>query len=103
MPWKMACRTEDVPESGLKECALEGGGRVLIVRAGEEYFAYQASCPHQEVPLEEGFYDGDVLTCHQHLWQFDVRSGEPLGIAEEPLQGYPLKREEDVLYVLWES
>jgi toluene monooxygenase system ferredoxin subunit len=42
----------------------------------------QAICPHQEVALCEGLFDGTVLTCHQHLWQWDIRSGAPMGIAE---------------------
>jgi toluene monooxygenase system ferredoxin subunit len=38
-----------------------------------------------------------------HLWQWDVRTGAPLGIAEAPLQRYPLAREGDALYLGGES
>jgi toluene monooxygenase system ferredoxin subunit len=51
------------------------------------------------VPLCEGVFDGATLTCHMHLWQWDVRSDAPLGIAEAPLQKYRLTREGDALYV----
>ncbi|PYO59017.1 MAG: methanesulfonate monooxygenase, partial [Candidatus Rokuibacteriota bacterium] len=53
-----------------------------------------------EVPLEEGFYDGSVITCHQHLWQWDVRSGAPIGLAEAPLERYELQEEDGVLYMV---
>jgi toluene monooxygenase system ferredoxin subunit len=38
-----------------------------------------------------------------HLWQWDVRTGAPLGIAEAPLQRYPLEREGEALYLGGES
>lgn len=98
MARKMICRTSDVPANGLKEC--EGDGmRVLIANSGSEYFAVQALCPHQDVALCEGIYDGSVLVCHQHLWQWDIRTGAPMGIAELPLQRYEVSVEGDAIYV----
>jgi len=99
MAKKMVCRTGEVPANGLKECEAEGGWKVLIVNAGSEYFAVQAVCPHQEVPLCEGMFDGSVLTCHQHLWQWDIRTGEPMGVAEAPLGRYEVAVEGDAVCV----
>jgi toluene monooxygenase system ferredoxin subunit len=56
-------------------------------------------CPHQEVALCEGMYDGKVLTCHQHLWQWDIRTGAAMGIAEAPLERYDVTVEGDAIYV----
>lgn len=97
------CRVADVPENGLKECEAEGGPRLLVANAGGEFFGFQAVCPHQDVPLCEGVFDGATLTCHMHLWQWDVRTGSPLGLAEAPLQRYPLAVEGDSLYLGGES
>jgi toluene monooxygenase system ferredoxin subunit len=88
-----------VPENGLRECEAEGGLKLVVANAGGEFFGFQAVCPHQDVPLCEGLFDGSTLTCHMHLWQWDVRTGAPLGIAEAPLQRYPLAREGDTLYL----
>lgn len=99
MARKMICRTSDVPANGLKECEGEGGLKLLIANSGSDYFAVQAICPHQEVPLCEGMYDGTVLTCHQHLWQWDIRTGAPMGIAEAPLERYEVTVEGDAIYV----
>jgi len=93
------CRTADVPANGLRECEADGGLKLLVANAGGEFFAYQAICPHQDVPLCEGLYDGAILTCHQHLWQWDIRSGSPLGLAETALERYDLSVEGDALYV----
>ena len=99
----MVCRVADVPENGLKECEAEGGLKLVVANAGGEFFGFQAICPHQEVPLCEGMFDGATLTCHMHLWQWDVRTGAPLGIAEAPLQRYPIQREGDALYLAAEN
>jgi toluene monooxygenase system ferredoxin subunit len=99
MTKRLVCRVSDVPENGLKECEADGGLRLVVANAGGEYFGFQAVCPHQDVPLCEGLFDGSTLTCHMHLWQWDVRTGSPLGIAEAPLQRYPLAMEGDALYL----
>jgi toluene monooxygenase system ferredoxin subunit len=97
--WRKVCRRDEVPQSGMKEFAVDGGPRILVVNSGAEYFAYQAQCPHEAVALEQGIHDGSVLTCLEHLWQFDVRTGAPLGDAETGLSGYRLKEEDGVLHV----
>jgi toluene monooxygenase system ferredoxin subunit len=102
MTKRLVCRVADVPENGLKECEVEGL-KLVVANAGGEFFGFQAVCPHQDVPLCEGLFDGSTLTCHMHLWQWDVRSGSPLGIAEAPLQRYPLTREGDALYLAGEG
>ncbi len=96
---RLVCRVAEIPENGLKECEVEGGLKLVVANSGGEFFGFQAVCPHQDVPLCEGLFDGSVLTCHMHLWQWDVRSGAPLGLAEAPLQRYPLAVEGDSLYL----
>jgi len=103
MAKRMVCRVAEVPENSLKECEAEGGLKLVVANAGGEFVGFQAMCPHQDVPLCEGLFDGSTLTCHMHLWQWDVRSGAPLGIAEAPLQRYPIEREGDALYLGGES
>jgi toluene monooxygenase system ferredoxin subunit len=97
--WKRACRPDEIPPNGLKQLAVEGGPSIVIANAGEEFFACQAFCPHTEVPLADGVHDGSVLTCLEHLWQFDLRTGAAIGEAEAPVTVYPLKREDGELYV----
>ncbi len=99
MARQRVCATADIPANGMKECVAEGGLKLLVANSGAEYFACQAMCPHQEVALCEGLYDGSVLTCHQHLWQWDIRTGAPLGLAEAPLEFFPVKVDDGALYV----
>ena len=99
MAKRYVCKVADVPANGIREFEAEGGLKLVVANAGSEYFGYQAVCPHQDVPLCEGLFDGSTLTCHMHLWQWDIRTGEPRGIAEAPLQRYPLSREGEALYL----
>jgi toluene monooxygenase system ferredoxin subunit len=99
MAKRMVCRVADIPENTLKECEAEGGLKLVVANAGGEFVGFQAMCPHQDVPLCEGLFDGSTLTCHMHLWQWDVRTGAPQGIAEAPLERYALTREGDALYL----
>ncbi|MBM3508100.1 MAG: Rieske 2Fe-2S domain-containing protein [Alphaproteobacteria bacterium] len=97
MAGKFVCRVSDVPPNSLKECEVEGGIRLLIANAGGEFFGYQAMCPHQDVSLCEGLFDGETLTCHMHLWQWSIRTGEPIGLAEAPLERFALSVEADTI------
>jgi len=99
MSKKLVCRAAEIPPNGMKECNAEGGLKLLVANSGAEYFAVQAICPHQEVPLCEGLFDGTVLTCHQHLWQWDIRSGAPMGIAEAPLERFDVTVEDGAIFV----
>ena len=99
MARKMICRKSEIPANGLKECEGEGGLKLVVANSGDEYFAVQATCPHQDVALCEGLFDGTTLVCHQHLWQWDIRTGAPMGIAELPLERYDVTVEDDAIYV----
>jgi toluene monooxygenase system ferredoxin subunit len=96
---RFVCRAADVPANGMRECEAEGGLKLLVAQSGGEFFAYQAICPHQDVPLCEGLYDGAILTCHMHLWQWDIKSGSPVGLAETALERYNLSVEGDSIFV----
>lgn len=96
--WKRVCATADVPPDGMKEFAVDGTS-VLIVNTGGTFAAFQALCPHEAVPLEAGISDGSVLTCLEHLWQFDIRTGAPMGDAQEGLRTYRLKEEKGEIYL----
>jgi toluene monooxygenase system ferredoxin subunit len=98
MAWTRVCKAAEVPANGMKEFTV-AGVNVLIAHTGDGFVAWQALCPHEAVPLEGGIHDGAVLTCLEHMWQFDLRTGAPLGDADVGLKGYPLKEERGDLYV----
>jgi toluene monooxygenase system ferredoxin subunit len=49
--------------------------RVLLLRLDGIYFAYEDKCPHQGVPMSEGYLQEYTLTCMAHQWCFDAKTG----------------------------
>jgi nitrite reductase/ring-hydroxylating ferredoxin subunit/(2Fe-2S) ferredoxin len=96
--WKRVCADSDVPVNGIKEFSVEGTS-LIVINAGDAFRAYQAMCPHEAIPLADGVCDGSVLTCLEHMWQFDVRTGAPLGDALEGLTSFPVKHEHGEVFV----
>ncbi len=96
--WKRVCRADEVPADGMKQFSVDGTD-VLVLNAGNALYAYQALCPHEAVALEAGVHDGSTLTCLEHMWQFEVRTGAPLGDADCGLKSFPLKQERGEVYV----
>ncbi len=99
LAWKRVGPAADVPTNGMKEFAVDGAS-VLVAHTGDEFVAFQALCPHEAIPLEQGMVDGTTLTCLEHMWQFDLRTGAPLGDALEGLRGYRIKEERGELYIV---
>ena len=103
MSWKAVCSTTDVAENALKVFDVEGIP-ILVANLGDAFRAYPPVCPHMEEPLaESGICKDGILTCTKHLWQFDMRTGEPRGPAERPMLMYPVKQEGDQVMVLVEQ
>jgi nitrite reductase/ring-hydroxylating ferredoxin subunit/(2Fe-2S) ferredoxin len=96
--WKRVCATSDVGVNDMKEFPVDGVS-VLVINAGDTFVAFQAMCPHEAVPLEQGVCDGSVLTCLEHMWQFDLRTGAPMGDALEGLKTFPVKEDQGDVYV----
>lgn len=97
------CKASDVPVNGMRGYDTAEGVGVLIARSGDAFHGYQRLCPHQDVCLDEGFFDGSTLTCHQHLWQWNIETGEAVGLAEAPLEKFAIEQEDGELYVVQSS
>ena len=64
-------------------------GDLAVFNVGGTLCATQLTCPHRQGPLNEGTFDGSVVTCPWHGSQFDVRTGAVLrGPATDPLMTY---------------
>lgn len=52
--------------------------QVLIIYFHNQLYAFQNQCPHQNLPLDEGYLsDQGKFTCPWHSWTFDItKQGE---------------------------
>lgn len=99
MTRKLVCQVDQIPQGGMKAFDLDGTKKVLMLKSESGIYACQSVCPHQEICLEEGLFDGSILTCHQHLWQWNVETGEAVGLAEEPLEVYKVQLDGQTVYI----
>jgi len=99
MAFQVACSVDELWE-GEMETREVGNEEVLLVwPTGGNITAYQSMCPHQEVPLIEGRFDGKVLTCRAHLWSFDACTGKGVNPSDCELAKYPLRIEDGQVLV----
>ena len=76
------CRIDSLPQGHSRRFILPNGDELAICNVGGEYYAIDNFCPHRGSALTEGSLCGHVMECGWHGWQFDVRTGECLTVAE---------------------
>ncbi|MGU9956716.1 MAG: Rieske 2Fe-2S domain-containing protein [Arenicellales bacterium WSBS_2016_MAG_OTU3] len=82
MSWKPVCGVNDVKPGSLKEFEVDGI-EILVSNLEGEMRVYPPMCPHMEEPLAaSGLCKGEVMTCTKHLWQWNLRTGEPVAPGE---------------------
>jgi nitrite reductase/ring-hydroxylating ferredoxin subunit len=97
--WIRVAHVDDVePGTGLR--VEVGDEPIAIWNVDGEFYATSDTCTHEEASLSEGDLWGEVVECPLHGAQFDVRTGEVLGLpAVVPVATYAVKVEDGALYV----
>jgi nitrite reductase/ring-hydroxylating ferredoxin subunit len=103
------CDVGEVPDGGAREVQFGEGKNafgVLLIRRGEQVWAYRNCCPHYSIPLNyepQLFHtvDGEILMCAHHTAMFRVDDGycydgPCLGAH---LQALPLQRDGALLKI----
>ena len=84
------CRAEDLRPGAVK-IVREGDLAVGVFNAGDELYAIEDRCSHDDGPLAEGDFDPEtcIVICPRHGAQFDVRTGQPKSLpAYVPVSTY---------------
>ena len=80
---------------GWVEGVTADGVELILLRNGDEVYAYRDACPHEGFPLSQtGTIEAGVLLCNKHLWEFDVATGKHISRLERPecnLKRYPVR------------
>ena len=86
MSFTKVCSVGDIWEGEMEPFTVDGHDILLVGVEGGEIKAFQGICPHQDIALSEGKFDGKKLICRAHLWQFDAfddELGEMLSAVEQ--------------------
>lgn len=90
MAFFKAAGLDELWNGEMMACTAQGA-KVLLIKLGDEIFAYEDRCAHLGVPLSQGSLEGHVLTCSAHLWQYDVESGFGVNPSAARLRPFPVK------------
>lgn len=91
MGFTKVCTIDDVWEGEMEAFTVNGQEILLVCAEGGEVKAFQGICPHQDIPLVEGKFDGKKIICRAHLWQFDACNGKGLNPDDCALAEFPVK------------
>ncbi len=73
--WYPALRSDTLRKGKLAKAMLLNIPLVLGRLNSGELFAMRDSCPHRGIPLSEGWFNGQRVTCRYHGWEFEPCSG----------------------------
>ena len=91
--WVKAARVCDV-QAGQVRAIDVAGRRLALCRVGEEFYAVDNVCTHDDGPLADGTLEDHQIECPRHGARFDVRTGGVKCLpAVLPIQSYPVKIE----------
>jgi 3-phenylpropionate/trans-cinnamate dioxygenase ferredoxin subunit len=82
-----------------------GGYRICLVRIGDDFYAINDRCSHEDYSLSEGevFEDEREIECWKHGSTFSLVTGEPQSLpATKPVPVYTVVVEgDDVIVEAW--
>ncbi len=99
MSFTKVCALDDIWEGEMETFTVNGQDILLVCAEGGEVKAFQGMCPHQDIPLVEGKFDGKTVLCRAHLWQFDACSGKGINPSNCKLAEYPVKIIDNHVYL----
>jgi 3-phenylpropionate/trans-cinnamate dioxygenase ferredoxin component len=90
---KVAARGEIAP--GDFRCVEVDGKKVVVYNVEGTFYATDNTCAHNGGPLGQGLFEGNLVTCPWHAFQFDVRTGEAVYDPNLRVATFPTRVEGD--------
>lgn len=99
MAFTKICTLDDIWEGEMSAFEIDGNEIVVAGLDGGEIKAYQGVCPHQDIPLVEGKFNGKTLICRAHQWVFDASTGKGINPGDCQLASYPIRIEGNDVFI----
>lgn len=87
-------------KNGRIQQVLAGGKTVCVVFWKDEWFAFDARCPHAGGRLVNGWCEEKKVICPIHRYAFDLRTGRGDPGQNNGIRVYKIKEESERLLVL---
>jgi nitrite reductase (NADH) small subunit len=109
LTWFYACKVQDVPENG-GVCVKYNDTQIALFNFSRigEWYATQNECPHRrQMALSRGMIgtqgEEPKVACPFHKKTFSLRTGECLAGDECAIRTYPVKVEDEKVYIGFEK
>ncbi len=97
--WIEVVALKDIPKLGSRVIKTDVMNIAVFRTAKDEVFAVKDQCPHKQGPLSQGIVHGSSVTCPLHNWKIDLASGQALGPDEGCTNIYPVRVEDERVYL----
>ncbi|MFC4946595.1 Rieske 2Fe-2S domain-containing protein [Pseudonocardia sp. GCM10023141] len=97
--WQSAGGADELWEGETSFQRLGDGTAVLLVNTDGTVKAFRGLCPHQDSALDDADFDGEIITCVAHMWEFDARTGAGVNPTSTCLPQYPTEVRDGEIYV----
>ncbi len=94
-----ACDLSELKEGKTDVAAVDRTLVLLVWPLGGQPTAWQGMCPHANEPLMDAFFDGKVIACRHHDWEFDGTTGTCIRGKPCALANYPLEIRDGEIFV----
>ncbi len=88
--WLYAATLAEIPEQGVKACAVKGAP-LIFSRLGELVTCFRDACAHLGSPISGGAVAQGRIICPRHGFEYDLMSGECLTAPQAQLQPIALR------------
>ena len=97
--WIKVGTLSDIPKLGSRVVTTENGDIAIFRNATDEVFALKDECPHKGGPLSQGIVHGKRVTCPLHNWVIELENGEAVAPDVGCANHYPVKLDNDHIYI----
>ncbi len=94
-----ACDENELRQGKYEVVAVNRTLMLIVWPEGDTPHAYQGLCPHDREPLADAHFNGSILTCRHHDWEFKGNTGACIKGKPCLLAEYPLKIENGEVFV----
>jgi nitrite reductase/ring-hydroxylating ferredoxin subunit len=91
--WHDVAAVDDLPEDDVIQVTA-GQAVLALYRVGDQFYATDDCCTHEEASLSDGYLQDDTIECPRHQGVFHIPTGKPMEPpVVDDLRVYPVRVE----------
>jgi MocE subfamily Rieske [2Fe-2S] domain protein len=97
--WHDVAAVDELSDDDVMQVTANGAV-IALYRVGDEFFATDDCCTHEEASLSDGYLQDDTIECPRHQGVFHIPSGRAMQPpVTENLRVYPVRVEGERVWV----